>query len=134
MAVDANVVIFEQVKDEYQTGKRFAPAVRSGFNKSVKTILDANITTIIASIVLYIFGTGSIKGFAITLFLGVAISMFTSLLITRSFAKLYLYINPENAKRAKLKMLSGDSVGTPKVVRPAVKRKLNMGGGKNEVV
>jgi protein-export membrane protein SecD len=133
MAVDANVIIFEQVKDEHQSGKRFAPSVKAGFDKSVKTILDANITTIIASIVLYVLGAGSIKGFAITLFLGVAISMFVSLLITRSFAKLYLYINPENAKRARLKMATTEN-SAPKVVRPAVKRKLNMGGAKNEMV
>jgi preprotein translocase subunit SecD len=132
MAVDANVIIFEQTKDEFQSGKRFAPAVKSGFNKSVKTILDANITTIIASVVLYVLGAGSIKGFAITLFLGVAISMFVSLIITRSFAKLYLYINPDNAKRAKLKML--ETVETPKIVKSSAKRKLNMGGAKNEVV
>jgi preprotein translocase subunit SecD len=133
MAVDANVIIFEQIKDEYRSGKRFASSVKGGFDKSVKTILDANITTIIASVVLYLLGTGSIKGFAITLFLGVAISMVVSLLVTRSFAKLYLYINPENPKRARLKIYTASSK-TPKIVKPAVKRKLNMGGVQNEMV
>jgi protein-export membrane protein SecD len=126
MAVDGNVLIFEQIKEEYKSGKRFGSAVQSGFNKSVKTILDANITTIIASIVLYIFGTGAIKGFAITLGLGVAISMFACLVITRSFAKLYLYVNPDNAARANLK-----EVKTAPVKQAApVRRKLNLGGSK----
>jgi preprotein translocase subunit SecD len=133
MAVDANVIIFEQIKDEFKSGKRFAPSVKGGFDKSIKTILDANITTIIASGVLYILGTGSIKGFAITLFLGVAISMFVSLLVTRSFAKLYLYINPENPNRARLKSAQPEN-NTHKIIKSATKRKLNMGGAKNEMV
>ena len=103
MAVDANVVIFETIKDEYKSGKRLPVAIESGFNRSFWTIFDANITTIIAAVVLYLLGAGAIKGFAITLFLGVVISMFCSLVITRSFAKLYLYINNNNAKRLRLK-------------------------------
>jgi preprotein translocase subunit SecD len=131
MAVDANVLIFEQIKSEYKDGKRFIPAVKAGFDKSIKTILDANITTIIAAAVLYILGTGAIKGFAITLFLGVAISMFVSLLITRSFAKLYLYINPENAKRARLQLppvMAVEPQGKEVTPKTPAKRKLNMGG------
>ena len=99
MAVDANIIIFERIKEEYKSGKRLAVAVESGFNKSTVTILDANITTIIAAGVLFFVGTGPIMGFAITLFLGIAISMFCSLVVTRSFAKLYLYINNSNEKR-----------------------------------
>jgi protein-export membrane protein SecD len=132
MAVDANVLIFEQIKEEYKSGKRFASAVESGFNKSVRTILDANITTIIASVILYIFGTGAIKGFAITLFLGVAISMFAGLVITRGLAKLYLYINPDNALRANFRDVNipADSQKAEAAVSVKTKRKLNLGGGK----
>ena len=129
MAVDAYVLIFEQIKEEYRSGKRFAAAVHSGFNKSIVTILDANVTTIIVSLILYFLSSGSIKGFAITLALGVAISMFVGLVITRSLAKLYLYINPENANRANIKMKNGDEVVEVKPVAPQ-KRKLNMGGAK----
>lgn len=130
MAVDAYILIFEQIKDEYKSGKRFAAAVHTGFNKSIVTILDANVTTIIVSVILYLLSSGSIRGFAITLALGVAISMFVGLVITRSLAKLYLYINPDNAKRVNIKFdqtqMSDVEVG------PAVpqKRKLNMDGAK----
>jgi protein-export SecD/SecF family membrane protein len=130
MAVDANILIFERIKDEFKSGKRMAVAVESGFNKTVKTIVDANITTVIAAAVLYLLGTGPIQGFAITLFLGVAISMFCSLLVTRSFAKTYLYINNNNEKR--LRLSKGDIKETAKPesakkTAPA-KRSLNFGG------
>jgi preprotein translocase subunit SecD len=119
MAVDANVVIFETVKDQYKSGKRMGVAIENGFNKSGITIFDANITTIIASGVLYLLGTGAIKGFAITLFLGVAISMFCSLVVTRGLAKLYLYINPNNARKLRLKSdnqttTTGSAASAPK--------------------
>ena len=130
MAVDAYILIFEQIKEEYRSGKRFAAAVHSGFNKSIVTILDANVTTIIVSLILYFLSSGSIKGFAITLALGVAISMFVGLLITRSLAKLYLYINPDDASRANIKLENTDhEVVEEKPVVPQ-KRKLNMGGAK----
>ena len=130
MAVDAYILIFEQIKEEYRSGKRFAAAVHSGFNKSVVTILDANVTTIIVSLVLYFLSSGSIRGFAITLALGVGISMFVGLVITRALAKLYLYINPDNAKRANMKaeQITEESVDVKPIVRQ--KRKLNMGGAK----
>ena len=130
MAVDAYILIFEQIKEEYRSGKRFAAAVHSGFNKSVVTILDANVTTIIVSLVLYFLSSGSIRGFAITLALGVGISMFVGLVITRALAKLYLYINPDNAKRANMKaeQITEESVDVKPTVRQ--KRKLNMGGAK----
>ena len=130
MAVDAYILIFEQIKEEYRTGKRFAAAVHSGFNKSIVTILDANVTTIIVSLILYFLSSGSIRGFAITLVLGVAISMFVGLVITRALAKLYLYINPDNANRANIKIRKQDleKIETQPVVPQ--KRKLNMGGAK----
>jgi len=129
MAVDAYVLIFEQIKEEYRSGKRLGAAVHSGFNKSIVTIIDANVTTIIVSVILYILSSGSIRGFAITLALGVAISMFVGLVITRSLAKLYLYINPDNAKRMNIKDSDVQQSEEQQVIVPQ-KRKLNMDGAK----
>lgn len=83
MAVDANILIFERIKDEYKTGKRIAASIKSGFRKSISAILDSNITTILASIVLMLLGTGSIKGFAITLLIGIVASLFSALVVSR---------------------------------------------------
>lgn len=85
MAVDANVVIFERIKDEYASTdlKQVDVAVRGGFKRAVVTVLDSNVTILIASAVLWIFCSGSIKGFAITLFLGVVVSLFTAIFVTR---------------------------------------------------
>ncbi len=83
MAVDANVIIFERLKEEMRENKLVVKAVNHGFSKALKTILDANITTLIAAVVLFQFGSGPIRGFAITLMLGIVTSMFTAILITR---------------------------------------------------
>ena len=90
MAVDANVVIFERIKEEIDLGKSAKAAVKSGFKRAFSAILDSNVTTVIACAVLYFLGSGTIKGFATTLFIGIVISMFTALVITR--ALLYLGI------------------------------------------
>lgn len=87
MAVDANVLIFEHFKEEYLTGKTLRLSMDAGFERAFTTIMDANITTIIASAVLFMFGTGSIRGFAITLGLGVILSMFTAITLTRFMTK-----------------------------------------------
>lgn len=83
MAVDANVIIFSRVKEEIGTGKTLKASVKSGFRKATSAILDGNATTLIAAIVLYFMGTGTIKGFAVTLMLGIVISMFTAMVVTR---------------------------------------------------
>lgn len=83
MAVDANVIVFERIKEEMRNGKSIRAAIESGFSKALATIVDSNITTFIAGIVLYNFGTGSIKGFAITLMIGIISSMFTAVFVTR---------------------------------------------------
>ncbi|MDF1617667.1 protein translocase subunit SecD [Petrocella sp. FN5] len=83
MAVDANVIIFSRIKEEIGSGKTLKASVKSGFKKATSAIVDGNATTLIAAIVLYIMGTGTIKGFAITLMIGIAVSMFTSLVMTR---------------------------------------------------
>ena len=83
MAVDANVIIFTRIKEEIGLGKSVRSAIGNGFHKALSAIIDGNVTTIIAAIVLGIFGTGTIKGFAYTLALGIIISMFTALFITK---------------------------------------------------
>lgn len=97
MAVDANIIIFERIKQEYIMGKGVKSSVDYGFDKATSAIVDANITTIIASIVLYILGTGPIQGFATTLLIGIVLSMFASLVITKWFIKnLVLYSNSDS--------------------------------------
>ena len=83
MAVDANVIIFERIKYEYQQGKTLKASVESGFQRAFRTILDSNVTTLITVLVLAYFGTGTIKGFAITLGIGIVTSMFTAIIVTR---------------------------------------------------
>jgi len=83
MAVDANVLIFERIREELRLGKTPRAAVDSGYSKALVTILDANITTLIAALVLFQFGTGPVKGFAVTLSIGIIASLFTAIFITR---------------------------------------------------
>ena len=87
MAVDANVVIFERVKEELRNGKTIRASVDSGFHRALTAIIDANVTTMIAAVVLYIFGMGTIKGFALTLGIGIIVSMFTAIVVTRLLLK-----------------------------------------------
>ncbi|MCD6238634.1 MAG: protein translocase subunit SecD [Thermotoga sp.] len=82
--VDGNIIIFERIKEEMRAGKTVKASIRSGFSKATVTIVDANLTTILAAFVLYYFGTGPIKGFAITLTIGVIGAMFTSLVVSRT--------------------------------------------------
>jgi len=84
MAVDANVLIFERIKEELGAQGNIQKAISSGYDKAVLTIADANITTLIASLVLFSFGTGPIKGFAITLSIGIITSMFTAIIVSRA--------------------------------------------------
>lgn len=83
MAVDANVIIFARIREEITTGKTVRSAIKIGFEKALSAIVDGNVTTLIAAVVLSIMGTGSVKGFAYTLALGIVVSMFTALVITR---------------------------------------------------
>ena len=83
MAIDANVIIFERIREELRSGKTPRAAVATGFNKALWTILDANITTLISAIVLFQYGTGPIKGFAVTLCIGIVTSVFAAIVITR---------------------------------------------------
>jgi protein-export membrane protein SecD len=83
MAVDANVLIFERIREELKAGKTLRAAIDAGYEKAFSTIMDANVTTFITAIVLFQFGTGPIKGFAVTLSIGLATSMFTAIYVTR---------------------------------------------------
>jgi preprotein translocase subunit SecD len=89
MAVDANVLIFERIREEIRNGNTPQASIEAGYQKAFSTIADANITTLIAAIVLFGFGTGPIKGFAITLSIGIATSMFTAIMGTRAVINLY---------------------------------------------
>ncbi len=83
MAVDANVLIFERIREELRNGKTVRAAIESGYKRAFVTIIDANVTTLISAVVLYQFGTGPIKGFAVTLSAGIMANMFTAVLVTR---------------------------------------------------
>lgn len=88
MAVDANIIIYERIKEEIRKGKTIRTSVAEGFKHGLRTILDANVLTLITAAILFYFGTGPIRGFATTLSLGVLISMFTALVFTRSLLEL----------------------------------------------
>lgn len=83
MAVDANILIFERIKEELRLEKTFRASIDAGFNKAFRTIFDANVTTLIAALALFYFGTGPIKGFAVTLTIGILASMFTAIVVTK---------------------------------------------------
>jgi len=84
MAVDANVLIFERIREELRAGNTPQAAIHAGYEKAFSTIADANITTLIAAVVLFSLGTGPIKGFAVTLSIGILTSMFTAIMGTRA--------------------------------------------------
>jgi len=88
MAVDANVLIYERIREELRNGVSPQAAIRAGFDKAFSAIADSNVTTFIAGVVLFVFGTGAIKGFAIVLSLGILTSMFTALMGSRALLTL----------------------------------------------
>ena len=90
MAVDANVLIFERIREELAVGRGPRTAVNEGFANALSAIVDSQLTTLITAFILYQFGTGPIRGFAITLALGIIASMFSAIFITRTFYMLYL--------------------------------------------
>ena len=110
MAVDANVIIFARIKEEICAGKSIRVAVDAGFKNALSTVLDAQITTLIAAVVLYEVGTTSVKGFALTLMIGIIISIFTAVVITQLFISLLA----NSPKFAKNKYFGVNEDGTPK--------------------
>lgn len=98
MAVDANVVIFERIREEVKVGRPIGSAVREGFSNALSAIIDSNVTTIIAAVVLYAFGTGSVRGFALTLGIGVATSLFTAVFVTHKLLDIFADMGIKNQK------------------------------------
>ncbi len=98
MAVDANVIIFARIREELATGKTVASAIKIGFDKALSAIVDGNVTTLIAAIVLWWLGSGSVRGFAQTLVLGIALSMFTALFVTRWLIQALYALGIKNEK------------------------------------
>ncbi|MEM9670678.1 MAG: protein translocase subunit SecD [Pseudomonadota bacterium] len=90
MAVDANVLVFERIREESRSGRGAMTAVQAGYERALSAILDANITTFIAAVMLYSFGSGPVKGFAVTLAIGILTSVFTAFVVTRWFTSLWL--------------------------------------------
>ena len=98
MAVDANVLIFERIKEEFRKDhKSTYNAIKKGFARAISTILDANVTTLIAALILFVFGSGPIKGFSITLSLGVLASMFTAIMLTNLLVNIWVSISKNKA-------------------------------------
>ena len=98
MAVDANVIIFTRIREEISAGNGVRAAAKAGFSKALSAILDGNITTLIATVVLMLLGSGSIKGFAVTLMLGIVLSMFTALFVTKMLLNSFLELGVQNPK------------------------------------
>lgn len=96
MAVDTNVIIFERIKDELKVGKSLRAAIDAGFRRAFLTIIDSNVTTLLAAIILFYFGAGPIKGFAVTLSIGIIASMFTAIAVTKYLLKLTIKFGIEN--------------------------------------
>jgi len=94
MAVDANVLIYERIREELAAGKTPRVAIDAGYSKATTTILDANITTLIAAAFLFQFGTGPVKGFAVTLFIGIVASMFTAIVVSKTIFELFTQDRP----------------------------------------
>ncbi|MGL4791644.1 MAG: MMPL family transporter, partial [Anaerotignaceae bacterium] len=107
MAVDANIIIFERLKEELRAGKSARSAVNAGFARALPAILDGNITTFIASTVLFFMGTGALKGFAQTLMIGIGVSMFTAIVITRFALRCLLGMGIKNPKFYGVKAMKG---------------------------
>ncbi len=98
MAVDANVIIFERFKEELAHGKTLGASMKAGFHKAMTTIIDSNVTTFIAGIVIAFFGVGTVKGFGYTLMIGIILSMFTAVVLTRWLMNIILILNVQNRK------------------------------------
>ena len=90
MAVDANTLIYERIREELRKGKKITSSIEQGFKTAFDTIMDANITTLIAAFILFYFGSGSVKGFAVTLSIGILASMFSAIMLTRLMVVSYV--------------------------------------------
>ena len=90
MAVDANVLVFERIREELRRGRSVRAAIDGGYQRAISTIVDSNLTTLFAALFLYVFGSGPVKGFAVTLAIGIATSLFTAVMVTRMLIVIWL--------------------------------------------
>jgi SecD/SecF fusion protein len=118
MAVDANVLIYERMREEWATGKSIRGAINAGYDKAFGTILDSNLTTLIASVLLIYMGTGPVKGFGVTLTIGVSVSMFTALVVTRLIFDAMLHLNLIKSLKM-LHLVRGSGIDFMKFAKPA---------------
>lgn len=114
MAIDANILIFERIREELIKGKSVKISIKIGFDKAMNSILDSNITTIIAGLVLYFVGTGGVKGFATTLLIGIVLSMFSSIVITKFIIKLAYNMGLRSKKSYGLTKILDHEIGGSK--------------------
>ena len=125
MAVDANILIFERTKEELKMGRSLFSAINSGFERAFTSIFDSNMTTIITCVILYIFGTGVVKGFALTLAIGVLISMFSAITVTKNF--MHLIFGTGELKHPALFGLSADEIQSAYTATETKKEKAKFG-------
>jgi preprotein translocase subunit SecD len=120
MAVDANILIFERMKEELRIGKSLPAAVEAGFNRAWNSILDSNVSSLITATILYSFGSSTIKGFALVLIIGVLVSMFSAIVVTRSIMR--VLVRQDWARKASLYGLREDEFVAQGAVRPSSRR------------
>lgn len=119
MAIDANVLVYERIREEFKISRRLPSAVQAGYRKAFAAIIDSNLTSIIAAIILLQFDSGPIKGFALTLIIGIIASMFTSLFVTRFFFAGWVQ-NPKNKELKMSSLISATNFNFLKFARPAI--------------
>ena len=120
MAVDANILIFERMKEELRAGKSLPAAVEAGFNRAWNSILDSNVSSLITATILYLFGTSVIRGFALVLIIGVLVSMFSAIVVTRTMMR--VIVRQEWARKASLFGLREGEFAAQGATRPAGRR------------
>ncbi len=125
MAVDANILIFERTKEELRAGRNLFTAINSGFDRAFTSIFDSNMTTVLACVILYFLGTSVVKGFALTLALGVIVSMFTAITVTKNF--MHLIFGTGELKHPELFGLSKDEIGKGYEVTETKREKARFG-------
>jgi SecD/SecF fusion protein len=119
MAVDANVLVFERVREEFKISGRIASAIQAGYRKAFSAIVDSNVTTLIAAFILIQFDSGPIKGFAVTLMIGLISSMFTALFMTRFFFAWWVQ-NSKNKRLTMMELVSNTNINFLKFTKPAI--------------
>ena len=125
MAVDANILIFERTKEELKAGRNLFTAINSGFDRAFTSIFDSNMTTVLTCIILYFLGTSVVKGFALTLALGVMVSMFTAITVTKNF--MHLVFGTGELKYPALFGLAKDEIGKGYEVTETKREKARFG-------